>query len=93
VVKLLGARFRISPDVLFHRLNDDVMIMDLRGDRFYSLNSVASQVWSFIAERGGVEGIIEKLLVEYETDELTLCSDITEFIGQIITKELVVVEG
>ena len=70
-------RFRACPEVLATRAGDEVVLVDLKTDRIYSLNRTAGRAWELLAsacERAEVE---RRMLEEFDVapDELTRAID------------------
>jgi hypothetical protein len=73
----------LSPEVLFQRLNDGAVLLDLVSEQYIGLDSVAASIWQFLMEDGNTEHVIAKMLEKYDVDEERLRSDVANFIEQL----------
>ena len=69
-----------------------VYIMDLKNSKFYYFDGVSSQIWNSIIEKKSKQDIIKTLTKEYAIDEEIINSDVTEFMNDLIGKELLKVD-
>ena len=59
---------RPSPNVIFRRLGDEIVLFHLGSDRFYELNGTAARFWELLNEGHDTAEIREQLLVEFAVD-------------------------
>lgn len=57
-----------APDVVLQVIGDEALILKLNDERVFSLNSTAARIAQLIAERFDVDGIAERLALEYGQD-------------------------
>jgi hypothetical protein len=74
---------QLSPEVLFQKLNDGSVLLDLVSEQYIGLNPIATRIWQLLGECGDTEHTIVQMLQEYEVDEETLRGDMAEFIEQL----------
>lgn len=74
-------RFRSSPDVLATRAGDEIVLVDMKTDRIYSLNRTAARAWELLCADGDRAEVERRMLQEFDvsaeelaeaTDELVL---------------------
>lgn len=78
----------LSPEVLFQRLNDGAVLLDLVSEQYIGLDAVATSIWQLLMEDGNTESVIAKMLEMYEVDEERLRSDMARFIEQLYAQGL-----
>jgi hypothetical protein len=85
-----GAGLRPSPDVVARKVGDQVVLVDLRTNRFYSLNSTGARLWELI--RGGSDRdlIRSQMRDEFEVDEAELVGNIDRMLSELIANGLLV---
>lgn len=76
-------------DVVWHRLADEVVILNLATGTYFGLNGVGSRIWCLIAEHGSTEKILEALKTEYDATEEQLRQDLARLIDELKEKRLV----
>jgi hypothetical protein len=81
-----SARFSASPDALTTRVGDEIVLVDLRTDRIYSLNRTAARAWELMCE-GRERAEVERwMLAEFEVTPGELAEAIDELVSSL-TKE------
>lgn len=66
----LKERLFIREDLLSEEIDGEVVVLDLAGDKYFSLNQVGVVIWQAL-ENGGatLEEILARMLEEFEVDE------------------------
>jgi len=59
-------RFRRSPHVKSVAHGDKLVLMDLRGEQFYSLDGVAVRIWDHLAQPTSAERLSGLVVAEFE---------------------------
>ncbi len=88
---------RIAPTTVIVRhngikstqLDDGVVLFDLRGEALVSLNGVASQIWSLLAEPSAIEDIHQALAELYQVTAKELHSEVNPFLETLLTRRMV----
>lgn len=88
----LPNRVAMDPDVLFRELDGEMVLLNLKDERYYGLDEVGSRTWQLLSEHGDVQQVIGQLLEEYDVDEERLRSDIAELIDELVSARLLSVE-
>ena len=71
-------------------INGEVVAVNLKDSTFHTLNPVATFIWEQADGQIKVEQIIEKICQEFEVNWDTAERDCLEFLGELISKGLVV---
>lgn len=66
------------------------MVVNLKDSTFHTLNPVATFIWERADGRIKAEQIIEKICQEFEVNWDTAERDCLEFLGELISKGLVI---
>ncbi len=77
--------------VLFRRLGKDGVLLRLNSTTYFGLNEVAARFWEIIVESSDWDGIIDRLLVEFEVERAVLMKDIELLVHELEKAELIVV--
>ena len=80
---------RPHADVVWRRLDDDVVLVQLRTNRIYSLNTTAARAWELLSAGADRSEIERTLLNEFEVDPGDLCSSLDELLQRLSEADLV----
>jgi hypothetical protein len=80
---------RPHADVVWRRLDDDVVLVQLRTNRIYSLNATAARAWELLCEGLGRSGLERALLEEFDVAPDELGSSLDELLGELSEADLV----
>jgi len=75
--------------LLFTRVDDALLALDLQAGCYYSLNGPAARVWELIDSPTPVSILCDQLLGEYEVDRTTCLRDVIELIDDLRAAKLV----
>ena len=89
-MSMIYARYRASPDVLETRVGNEIVLVDLKTDRIYSLNGTAARIWEFVSsDRDRVE--VERcMLAEFDVAATELAEAIDDIVGTMTRNGLLV---
>ena len=59
-------RFRSSPDALATRVGEEIVLVDLKTDRIYSLNRTAARIWELVCADCDRIEVERRMLEEFE---------------------------
>lgn len=79
-----------SPEVVHETLDGEVVVVNFKNGRYYSLESVGSTVWACIERGLDSEGIIAQVAANYEGDAAEISSNINQFIADLLKEGLVI---
>ena len=70
--------------VVWRRVGEDIILMDLGPSVYHSLRGVGADVWALLAEGPlPIADVVAKLLDEYEVDMALLLSDVETFLQRL----------
>jgi Coenzyme PQQ synthesis protein D (PqqD) len=76
-------------DVMFSRLDDDLLALDPQAGCCYSLNGPAARIWELIDSPTPVSILCDRLIDEYDVNRATCLGDVIELIDELRGAELV----
>ncbi len=79
----------VSENVLFQKLEDEVVLLNLETGDYYGLNEVGSQMWTLLQQDHHVGQVLSALLETYEVSEGTLKADLWTILGDLEAHGLV----
>jgi hypothetical protein len=88
----LTSRIIVSPDVLFHTLDGEAVLLDLKNGKYYGLDAVGTRMWSLLAEYGRPLLVVERMLQEFDVDVERLRADVLCWIDRLSAQGLLTVE-
>ncbi len=81
---------RINADVLWQRLDDEVIVMQLKTDHIYSLNHTGARLWELLAGGKDLPSIRIELENEFSVSPDRLAAEIDETLALLIGEQLLV---
>ena len=84
-----GAALRISDDAHSVRMDDQVIVADMRSGRYLGLDDVGARVWDLIGEGATYEYIVERLSGEYDAPGDVLERDVQRLLQDLLQRRLV----
>ena len=78
-----GSLVSSNKEIVFSRLDDDLLAMDERAGYCYSLNVSAARVWELIRIPTSVEYLCLTLCSEFQVDPETCLRDVTELLAEL----------
>lgn len=77
-------RYRRNPDVVFHDVDDRVMMMNPARAEFVTLTPTGAEVWRALETPGSCEELVERIRSEYpDADPALMRTDIEKFLGKL----------
>jgi Coenzyme PQQ synthesis protein D (PqqD) len=87
---MIYARYRASPDVLETRVGDEIVLVDLKTDRIYSLNGTAARIWEFVSSDRGRAEVERCMMAEFDVAATELAEAIDDIVGTMTRNGLLV---
>jgi uncharacterized protein YkvS len=82
------AHVEIGDSVIYQKLNDESVILNLTTQDYYGLDDVGTSMWNLLVEKGDLESVVMQLTLLYDIDQLTLRGDLHSFVEQLIGSNL-----
>lgn len=82
-------RFRIPTHALGKRVGEEVVILDLSGGEYLSLNPVGSRIWELIEEGRSLAEIYDVVSDEYDAPRETITNDIDNLVRELTDRRLI----
>jgi hypothetical protein len=83
---------RPSPDMIFKRLGDEMVLFHLRTDRFYELNETAARFWELLCAGCDSVQIRERMLEEFAVDADQLAGEAEALLASLRQEDLITVD-
>ena len=85
----LPARAEVSPDVLQQTIEGHTVLLDLIGERYYSLDDVGTRIWQLLTDEPDVATVVEQMLTIYDVNRASLTRDVAAFLDALAKAQLV----
>ena len=86
-------RVQRHPEVVYTDLVDGAVLLHGDTKYFYSLDPVGATVWRLLDETNTLEGLVRRLVAEYEVGPELARTSVAEFIRQLEHEQLVTPDG
>lgn len=83
------AVFSIRDDLVVEQVDDEFLVLDLRGNEYFGLNAVARHIWAAIDAGEPFEAIAESVCEHFEVERERAASDVAEFLTNLLEQRLV----
>ena len=88
--------FRRADGVLATRQGEELVLLDTRGERYYTLNDVGAVAWDLLSEPVTCAAIVEAIRGEFDVsdtpDPAVIARDVTRLVEQLLAAGLVSVQ-
>ena len=81
--------YQPNPDVVAQRVQDEVVLVNLRTNEIYTLNKTAARAWELIAEGRDRSGVEAGLADEFTVEDADVGSELDGLLEQLVEKELI----
>ena len=78
----------VDGEVLFRRLDDEAVLLDLKSGTYFGLNDVGARTWQLIVEHRVLSRVLEALVREYAAEREVIERDLLELGRQLVTRQL-----
>jgi hypothetical protein len=72
---------RPSEDVVFRRVEDEVVLVNMRTNEIFALNATAARLWELLSQGNDRASAEARLLEEFEVSEGELKAEVDAFFG------------
>jgi hypothetical protein len=86
-------RVAVGPDVLFRRVKDEAVLLNLKTEMYLGLDPVATRIWAALEGSPSIQHAYERLLEEYDVEPDVLRRDIEQLLQDLLAHELIRIEG
>jgi coenzyme PQQ synthesis protein D (PqqD) len=80
-------------DVVAEIAGERLVLIHLATNRIFELNRTGARVWELLREGEDEEGMVRRMLEEFEVDEERLRQEIRSVVGHLVAEKLVVPNG
>ena len=86
----MSNKWKVSAELLSSTIDDEVVLMSIKEGFYYSLEPVASRIWTLLSDKpASIEELTDILTEEYEVDRETCLNDVRGFIEDMFSNKLI----
>jgi hypothetical protein len=74
---------RPNPDVVWRRLQGDVVLVHLKTNRIYSLNPTGARFWELLGEGRERDEVEQEMLAEFDVDAAELRCEVDDLVHEL----------
>jgi hypothetical protein len=89
----ITSNVRIAPNVSFHDLDGEAVMLNLESGKYYGLDEVGTRMWNLMAAHGALSPVLQALLEEYDVSEERLQGDLLKLVDDLAAHGLVIIEN
>ncbi|TDP62994.1 PqqD family protein [Bradymonas sediminis] len=83
------AVFSIREDLVVEQVDDEFLVLDLRGNEYFGLNAVARHIWAAIDAGDSLAAIADSVCERFEVERERAATDVADFIANLLEQRLV----
>lgn len=87
---VMPSSFQPSPDTVATRVGDEIVLVDLKTDRIYSLNRTAARIWELVCAECDRAELERRMLQEFDVGQEEVTAAIDEFVVSMTQDGLLV---
>ena len=85
----LASRITPSGDVLAQEVGDEVVLLDLAGERYFGLDPVGTRIWALLPEATDLATVLDSLCVEFDAPRERIEADLLALTESLLDAGLV----
>lgn len=78
----------IGDSVLFQKIQDEVVLLNMENQQYYGLNAVGADMWESLIRERSLARAAEELAGIYEIDRETVRGDLSALVRDLVAKGL-----
>ncbi len=86
----LQKTYAISGDALARKVGDELVIMDLAGEEYFSLNQAGRKVWEGLSQQQTLSVVVDALVEQFDVSRETAAHDVLAVTRELLSAGLVV---
>jgi hypothetical protein len=84
----LETKISIPKDVIFHEVENEMVLLNLGSGQYFSLDDVGTRIWMLMTKHGQLKAVHQAMLEEYAVEPGQLEQDILALADQLVANEL-----
>ncbi len=88
----LHTKFQVPEEVLFREIGGEAVILNIKTGKYYGLNTMGTQMWALLVEKGTLQAVCQALAEAYAVEEAQVQADMLQLVEALIEKGLLRIE-
>ena len=88
----IETRVSIPTDVLFHELDGEAVLLNLKTGKYFGLDPTGTRIWHFLVETGSLGLVYKRMLDEYDVEAERLRADLLALVDQLAAHGLILLD-
>ena len=89
----LSRTAEISSDVLSQEVGGETVLLDLKSEAYFGLDTTGTRIWQLLQENGSLQAAFDIMLAEYDVEETVLRKDFADLLGKLVQAGLISLVG
>lgn len=85
----MAEKYIQNKEVFQSKIGEEVVMLDVDSGFYFSLNSVASYIWSLMKDEIEFDSLIDSLIQRYEIERSVCISDTRDILAQMLEKKII----
>lgn len=81
--------YKINKNVIIYRENEEILLINMRTNKFFALDEISTYVWERIATEEKVEDIIHDLEKRYPEAKQEIRTDVDIFVSTLVSEKII----
>ncbi len=83
------SKIQPSPDVIIQVLDNEAVLLHLKTEQYYTLDSTGLRIWQLLTEHEEPEAVVADMQKEFDVNEATAQSDVARLVNELNQEGLV----
>lgn len=92
VAVTLAQHLTPSDDVLAQEVGDEIVLLDLAGERYFGLDPVGTRIWALLPDCSNLDAVLTQLCAEFDAPREQIESDLLALAASLAETGLVTVD-
>jgi hypothetical protein len=89
----LRSQVRACEDVLFQKLDQEAVLLNLKSGVYFGLDPIGTYIWTVLPESDSLEQVAEAITRVYDVSKERSSEDLLRLIREMLAHEIVTVVG
>jgi hypothetical protein len=90
--RLTNLSLRIHPDLVFQRLDDQALLLNMQTNQIYEMNQTAARFWELLSTHADLKYVQEQLMDEFEIEATQLAEETQAILSFLQAEALIYID-
>jgi hypothetical protein len=78
------ARVEIGESVIFQKLNDEAVLLNMSNQQYFGLNDTGARMWDLLVTLGAPGEVVARMAHDYDVPAATLQADLESLVNELL---------